>query len=145
MQTLSDVRAMLEARGLSPQHAFGQNFLVDQNLLTKLVDAARVSAGDTVLEVGPGTGVLTEVLLERGARVVACEIDRGLFELLHERLGGLHASRLTLHLGDCIGDGKRLASEVADSPGDGALKLVANAPHGVATPLLPGLQLRVSR
>ena len=68
---MSEIRSLLESRGLAPRRALGQNFLIDKNLLGKLVDAAGVRAGDLVLEVGPGTGTLTETLLERGSRVLA--------------------------------------------------------------------------
>ena len=65
-QTLSEIRALLAERGLTPRRRFGQNFLIDLNLMRKMVEAAGVCAGDVVLEVGPGTGSLTEMLLERG-------------------------------------------------------------------------------
>lgn len=81
-QTLSDIRALLAAAGLAPLHRFGQNFLVDLNLMRKLLAAAELSPGDVVLEVGPGTGSLTELLIETGARVIAVEIDRGLQRLI---------------------------------------------------------------
>ena len=51
---------MLQERGLSPRHRLGQNFLHDHNILSKLVDASDVQAGDVVLEIGPGTGSLTD-------------------------------------------------------------------------------------
>jgi serine protease Do len=66
MQTLAQIRALLEAHGLSPRKSLGQNFLIDQNLIRKLVDASGVHEDDLVLEVGPGTGALTEELLARG-------------------------------------------------------------------------------
>jgi 16S rRNA (adenine1518-N6/adenine1519-N6)-dimethyltransferase len=129
---------MLEERGLAPRKAFGQNFLVDHNLITRLVDASGVGDGDCVLEVGPGTGVLTEALLARGCRVVAAEIDRGLSGLLRERLGG--SERFTLVEGDCL-DGKHVLSPALECELDrvragGEFTLVANLPYGAATPLL---------
>lgn len=131
---------MLEARGLSPQKMFGQNFLIDHNLIRKLVDAAQLNAGDVVLEVGPGTGVLTEELIERGCKVIACDIDRGLCELLRERLG----SRITLIEGDCLASKHALSQQLTDALShfdvshDSAehFKLVANLPYACATPLM---------
>src|SRR4051812_5019410 len=107
MQTLIQIRALLEERGLAPRKSLGQNFLIDQNLIRKLVDASGVGAGDLVLEVGPGTGTLTEELLERGCEVVACELDRGLAELLRERLGA--NPRFTLVEGDCLASKREIA------------------------------------
>lgn len=140
MQTLSEIKALLEARGLAPRHALGQNFLIDKNLVAKLIDASGVKAGDTVLEVGPGTGTLTEGLLERGCRVVACELDAGLAALLRERIPTLgFGDHFTLIEGDCLETGKRLASAAAKALGDGPFALVANLPYGAATPLMLNL------
>ncbi|MGH7132213.1 MAG: 16S rRNA (adenine(1518)-N(6)/adenine(1519)-N(6))-dimethyltransferase RsmA [Phycisphaerales bacterium] len=140
MQTLSEIKALLESRGLAPRHALGQNFLIDKNLVAKLIDASGVKAGDTVLEVGPGTGTLTEGLLERGCRVVACELDAGLAALLRERIPALgFGDRFTLIEGDCLETGKRLASAAATALGDGPFSLVANLPYGAATPLMLNL------
>ena len=65
VQTLSQIRQLLDERGIKPKHRLGQNFLHDKNQLTKLLDAAQVKSGDLVLEVGPGTGTLTSALLAR--------------------------------------------------------------------------------
>lgn len=141
VQTLSEIRALLEARGLAPRKQLGQNFLVDHNLLARLVDDAGVQAGDAVLEVGPGTGTLTEELLDRGARVVACELDRGLAALLRERL----ASRDFLLIeGDCLETGKRLRADAlaALRARGSTFRLVANLPYGAATPLMIDLLTR---
>lgn len=138
MQTLAQIRRILEEHGLSPRHALGQNFLVDHNLLKRLVDAAQVGPGDVVLEVGPGTGTLTEELLDRGARVVACELDDNLADLLVARLGS--NPRFTLVRGDCLAGKRAVNPEILRALGDGlAFKLVANLPYGAATPLLLAL------
>lgn len=139
MQSLAEIKSLLEARGLQPKRSLGQNFLTDQNLILKLVRACEVGAEDRVLEIGPGTGTLTEALLETGASVLSCELDDSLAELLRERLGG--RSNWALVHGDCL-DGKRaLNPSLVEWLGDSAFKLVANLPYGCATPLISTLLL----
>lgn len=133
MQTLTEIRRMLEAAGLSPQKAFGQCFLVDHNMLSKLLELADVPAGLTVLEVGPGTGTLTEELLAAGAGVVACEIDHGMCRLLRQRLGG-HAG-FTLIEGDVLAGQHVLAPEVLNALPQ-RTQLVSNLPYNIATSLI---------
>ncbi|MEQ8843391.1 MAG: 16S rRNA (adenine(1518)-N(6)/adenine(1519)-N(6))-dimethyltransferase RsmA [Phycisphaerales bacterium] len=139
MQTLAEIKALLEARGLRPKRSLGQNFLADQNLILKLVTACAVGPEDRVLEVGPGTGTLTEALLETDAQVLSCELDDALADLLRERLGGRANFRL-VH-GDCLENKRTLHAEVAAWLGEAPFKLVANLPYGCATPLLSTLLL----
>ncbi|MFG0326215.1 MAG: 16S rRNA (adenine(1518)-N(6)/adenine(1519)-N(6))-dimethyltransferase RsmA [Phycisphaerales bacterium JB037] len=147
MQTLAEIRGLLESHGLSPRHRLGQCFLIDRNLVAKLVDSAGVGPGEVVLEVGPGTGTLTDTLLERGARVVACELDAGLCGLLRDRLGG--EERFTLVEGDCLARKSAVNPEILEAiaraqglesgRAPGPFKLVANLPYGAATPLMIAL------
>lgn len=136
-QTLADIKTLLESRGLSPRKRFGQNFLIDHNLVRKLADESGVVPGDLVLEVGPGTGTLTEELLGRGCEVIACELDRGLVGLLRERLGG-HAG-FTLIEGDCLAQKREVSPEIVDAIGGRRFVMVANLPYGAATPLMLAL------
>ena len=76
VQTQSEIKEILAARGISPKHRFGQNFLVDHNLLKRLVDASGIGEGSLVVEIGPGTGTMSEEILARGAELVAIELDR---------------------------------------------------------------------
>lgn len=137
MQSITEIRALLDERGLSPRRRFGQNFLHDHNQLQRLVDAADVQSGARVLEVGPGTGTLTETLVESGAEVIASEIDHGLADLIEDRLG----DRITLVRGDCLGRGRRLAPDLLSALGDGPFTLVANLPYQIASPLMIELLL----
>lgn len=134
-QTLSDIKQLLADHGLRPKKKFGQNFLHDGNHMAKILDAAQLKPGDTVLEVGPGTGALTERLVEAGAHVVAVEIDRDMQPILQARLG----DKITLHLGDAL-DGKHtISAEVLKLLGDKPLKLIANLPYNIASPLMANL------
>jgi 16S rRNA (adenine1518-N6/adenine1519-N6)-dimethyltransferase len=155
MQTLTQIRAMLAERGLSPRHALGQHFLIERPLIARLCEAAGLAGGGAepapwarvVLEVGPGTGALTEELLARGARVVACELDAGLAALLRDRLGG--HERFALIEGDCLERGRAVNRHligcvrraVAAAPGAEGFSLVANLPYQAGTALLLALLL----
>jgi 16S rRNA (adenine1518-N6/adenine1519-N6)-dimethyltransferase len=105
-----------------PKKSLGQHFLVDENILGVIGRLAELDAGDVVLEIGPGLGVLTRYLAERVARVHAVEIDASLAPHLRE-----------LDVDLRIGDALRL--DLAALAPD-ATKLVANLPYNVATPLL---------
>ncbi|MCC5822199.1 MAG: 16S rRNA (adenine(1518)-N(6)/adenine(1519)-N(6))-dimethyltransferase RsmA [Phycisphaerales bacterium] len=144
MQTLTQIRELLERAGHAPKKSLGQNFLIDHNLINKLLDAAELSPGELVLEVGPGTGTLTEGLLERGARVIACELDTGLSQVLRETLGAQHPDRFTLIEGDCLANKRTMNTEVATLLADrpGGFKLVANLPYHAATPLMMTLMTK---
>jgi len=125
----SEVRALLGRLGIRPSKALGQHFLVDGNILDILLRAADVRPGETVVEVGPGLGALTERLLEAGARVVAIEKDSRMTAWLRERFPG--EVRLELLNEDALRtDWKRVAE------GPGTVKVVANLPYGVGSRIL---------
>ncbi len=118
---LSEVRALADRCGFHPSRALGQNFLVDGNILDILVEASGVRAGDHVLEVGPGMGVVTAALLERGVHVTAIEKDHRLFALLQETFGG--EPNLELIEGDALDLAVPLVRKKAIS------SLVSNLPY----------------
>ena len=133
---------MAEA-GLRPDRRYGQHFLVDGNLMRLLVAEANLKSSDTVLEVGPGVGNLTELLLAQAGRVVAVEVDPALAEIARARLGG--AANLDLLVTDILADKRHIAPAVLEALESrqrtlgGAVKLVANLPYAAATPLVAEL------
>ena len=144
-QTKTQIQQLLAEANTAPRHRFGQNFMIDANVVRLIADAGTIDAGDVVIEVGPGTGTLTDELLSRGpARVVAVEIDRDLAGSLRGRLGG--DARFALIEGDAL-DGKHtihaeLEAAIAAARQCGAsVKLVANLPYNIASPLVVGLLL----
>jgi 16S rRNA (adenine1518-N6/adenine1519-N6)-dimethyltransferase len=130
--------------GISPQTKFGQNFLIDLNLIDILVDAAELSADDVVLEIGTGTGSLTAMVAPRVAAVVTVEVDPVMFQLAGEELHLLKNVTM-LHL-DALKNKNRfnpavlqaVAEQLAVAPGR-RFKLVANLPYNVATPIIGNL------
>lgn len=133
MQTLSEIRQLLRSVGVRPSRHRGQCFLIDKNLMHKLLETAELDGDETVLEVGPGTGSLTEELLDRSAAVVVVELDRGLAKLLRERF--TDAENLLILHRDVLEGKHAISGEVLSSLPDRAM-LVSNLPYGIATPLL---------
>ena len=129
---LTRTRALLASRGLRPHTARGQHFLVDPKVRDAIVEAAGVSPGSLVVEIGPGTGVLTEALLLRGASVLAVELDRGLASLLDETLGRDPRLRVL------VGDGLHFdfAGHLGAHPQRGRILVVANIPYYITSPLI---------
>ena len=138
-QTKHQIEALLSVAGAKPRQQFGQNFMIDQNLVRAVAQAGRVTMEDCIIEVGPGTGSLTEELLDRAGQVVAVEIDRNLAALLRTTLGG--RPNFKLIEGDALA-GKHelspaLAASIAEAGHSGRpVKLVANLPYNVASPLV---------
>ncbi|MFK7758628.1 MAG: 16S rRNA (adenine(1518)-N(6)/adenine(1519)-N(6))-dimethyltransferase RsmA [Phycisphaerales bacterium] len=145
MQSVTQIRELLEMAGHGPKKALGQNFLIDQNLIHKLLDASGVQDGDLVLEIGPGTGALTVGLLERGCRVIASELDRDLARVVRETLGAQYSSQLEIIEGDCLAGKKSLNPEVVQALGDQPFSMVANLPYHAATPVMMTLMTRHER
>jgi 16S rRNA (adenine1518-N6/adenine1519-N6)-dimethyltransferase len=129
---LSRTRALLASRGLRPKAARGQHFLVDPQVRDGIVAAAGVGPGSQVVEIGPGTGVLTEALLQRGASVLAVEVDRDLAAALAGTLGC--EPRLTLLVADAL----RLdfMEHLGMHPERGRIRVVANIPYCITSPLI---------
>lgn len=140
MQSLASIKELLESRGLRPSKSLGQNFLIEPAHVLRLVDAAGVGPGDLVLEVGPGTGVLTDVLLERGCTVIACELDRGMAELLRDRLAApMKSGQFTLIEDDCLATKHEVNPRIIGALAGHPFRLVANLPYGAASPLIIAL------
>src|SRR5262249_17868286 len=79
----SDLHAFLKEQGTFAKKSLSHNFLIDGNIVNKIVDTADISNGDLVLEIGPGPGALTQALLKRGAKVTAIEMDPHFADELH--------------------------------------------------------------
>ena len=136
-QTKTQIQAILAEAQTQPRHRFGQNFMIDGNLVRIIADAGEISADDLIIEVGPGTGTLTEELLARGAQVVAVEIDRDLAQSLRTRLADHQNFRLIE--GDALSNKHTLCPELTEvlrANSHRKRKLIANLPYNIASPLV---------
>jgi len=143
-QTLSFISKSLERAGLHPKTKYGQNFLVDLNLLDILVKGADIQKTDVILEVGTGMGSLSKLMSPLAGAIVTVEIDRDLQALAAKELRG--ASNITMLTCDALRNKNNMRDEVlvavreklASIPGS-AFKLVSNLPYNVATPIISNL------
>jgi 16S rRNA (adenine1518-N6/adenine1519-N6)-dimethyltransferase len=138
-QTKHEIQSLLADANSHPRHRFGQNFMIDQNLVRLVADAGGLGPGDVAIEVGPGTGTLTEELLARAGRVVAVEIDRDLAAMLRRQFADRPA--FSLIEGDALAGKHGLNAELVEAirvaKGQGQpAKLVANLPFNIASPLV---------
>lgn len=117
------------------QKKFGQNFLIDAHVLDKIIAAAEVGPEDFVLEIGPGIGTMTQYLAEHAREVVAVEIDTHLIPILEETLS--EYDNVTIINADVL---KLDIAELAQEKNDGKpIKVVANLPYYITTPIIMGL------
>lgn len=129
--TLKVVRDLLKTRSLAPQKRMGQNFLVDANVARKSLELAAIEQNDFIVEIGPGLGALSTLLLEAQCQVYAIEMDSGLHRYLQEEITPLYPDRLHLTHGDAMD------MPVASLPPEtDTYKIVANLPYAISTPWL---------
>jgi len=146
----------LKMHGISAKKRYGQNFLIDPRVLTRILEGAEITKEDTVLEVGPGIGTMTQALCEKAGRVIAVEIDRDMIPILEENLEGYHnyeiinedilkvdLQALSDRIAACNADGGKGNADGKEKNADGGslkrLKVVANLPYYITTPILMGL------
>jgi len=143
-QSVTYLMKRFREAGIHVKSKHGQNFLIDLNLLRLLVESAELHSNDVVLEVGTGTGSLTEHIAPHVAEVVTVEIDAQMYQLASEELYTFNnvtmlrqdALRNKNHLDEQVLDTVR--EKLAEAPGR-CFKLVANLPYNVATPIISNL------
>ena len=128
--------AVLNRYGFSFQKKFGQNFLIDENVVEKIVRDAVVTKDDFVLEIGPGIGTMTQILCENAREVVAVEIDDKLIPILTEDTLSWYDNVTVIHEDILKLDIVKLANE---RNGGKPIKVVANLPYYITTPIIMGL------
>ena len=117
------------------QKKFGQNFLIDPNVLERIMDAAEITGEDCVLEIGPDIGTMTQYLCERARHVISVEIDKNLIPILEDTLAA-YDNKTIINEDILKVDMNRLAEEYN---GGKPMKVVANLPYYITTPIIMGL------
>ena len=131
--TPTNARQLMAKHGLYPQKKLGQNFLIDNHVLDKIVAAANLDDSELVIEIGPGLGALTNRLAEIAQKVCAIEIDTKLAELLQANA----APNVEIINKDILKTD--LADIIASNSKSGSAKLVANLPYYITTPIIFGV------
>ena len=127
--------AVLQKHQFTFQKKFGQNFLIDTHVLDKIIRSAEISQDDMVLEIGPGIGTMTQYLACAAGKVIAVEIDRALIPILEDTLEGYDNVRVIN--GDILKID--LPKLVEEENGGRPIKVVANLPYYITTPIIMGL------
>ena len=131
----ANTMAVLKKYNFSFQKKYGQNFLIDTNILERIISESEITKDDCVLEIGPGIGTMTQYLAESAKRVVAVEIDRSLIPILEDTLSGY--DNVTVINDDILKvDIKKICDEYNDAR---PIKVVANLPYYITTPIIMGL------
>jgi 16S rRNA (adenine1518-N6/adenine1519-N6)-dimethyltransferase len=123
-------KEILHQYGIKPNKKLGQSFLIDINVINRIVHAANISQEDIVVEIGAGIGVLTENIAKKAKRVIAVEIDRNLVEVLKDKLGVY--DNVEVHSGDILKFDFNSISETHSSK----IKIIGNVPYNISSPLI---------
>lgn len=137
MNTEQKTNQILKKNNLRPNKRFGQNFLIDDDILQGIVEASNLTSEDIVIEIGPGLGNLTEYLLKKAKKVIAFEIDKNMVEVLNERFEAnsnfdlIYNDILKVNIDDYI-------YAVIANMGQfkGKIKVIANLPYYITTPII---------
>jgi 16S rRNA (adenine1518-N6/adenine1519-N6)-dimethyltransferase len=143
--TKQQLELLLDQAGVTPRRLWGQHFLIDLNLMRLLVDAAQLQGNETVLEVGTGTGSLTDLLAPRVGRVITAEIDKALAAIAAQELK--RHNNVTLFHTDILSSKSTIYNKVLEAVAAGLTELkgpfvlIANLPYQVSAPLMINLVL----
>ncbi|MCP4709733.1 MAG: ribosomal RNA small subunit methyltransferase A [Planctomycetes bacterium] len=143
--TKQQIQGYLNSAGISPRRLWGQNFLIDLNLMRFLVDAAALKGNEVVLEIGCGTGSLTELLSDQAGKVIAVDIDQNLVKIARQQLESRENIQFinsdVLSTKNCIHRQVRDQIWQARQEFAGPFYMIANLPYQVAAPLMINLLL----
>lgn len=137
MDTLKITKGILNKYGIKANKRFGQNFLIDDNILNNIVEVSDIKENDLIIEIGPGLGNLTQYLLKKARHVLLVEIDDKMIEILNDRFSNynnytlLNKDVLKINLDEIIDNIEKKNNIVFDN-----IKVVANLPYYITTPII---------
>jgi len=143
MQTKHQVELLLSRAGRLPNKTLGQHFLIDLNLMRLLIDTAAIEKNDTVIEIGCGTGSLTEAIAERAGSIIGIEYDKVLAEIVTSRFAG--AANVRIINGDALANKNTINPQLLTAAKEeqqklgGKILLVANLPYNIASAAMVNL------
>lgn len=122
------ISEILQKYGIKPQKRFGQNFLVNMGVIEKITSAVFACPSDNIIEIGPGIGVMTRILANTGANIIAVDADSQMIKILHEELGQMKNVKVVQN--------DILKFEVPPLPDGKRYKVVGNIPYNISSPIL---------
>jgi len=125
---MSEIKSILLKYKIHPNKLMGQNFLIDENILNKIIESADIKKDDTILEIGPGLGILTIELAKRARKVIAIEKDKNLCEILQKILDAENVKNVKIINADILKSRYKIQ--------DTNYKVVANIPYYLTSPLI---------
>ena len=132
---LEETRFLMKKYHIKANKSLGQNFLISNEVVEKIVDCSNISKDDLVIEIGPGLGTLTKELLEKAGKVVAIELDKKMLSILKDRFSLYH--NFSLINKDVLKvDLNKLIKEEKEKNGFKRAKIVANLPYYITTPII---------
>lgn len=131
MNTLNKTKYLMNKYNINPTKKFGQNFLIDDNILQNIVDASNITEDDIVIEIGPGLGNLTQYLIEKAKFVILIEIDNSMIGVLEDRFKEYQNYKILNQ--DIL---KINLDELTREYNSSNIKVVANLPYYITTPIL---------
>ncbi len=132
---LEDTQFIMKKYKIRANKALGQNFLINQNVVDKIVDSSNITKEDLVIEIGPGLGTLTKELLEKAGKVICIELDKKMIKILTDRFSLydnfelIHGDVLKIRL-------NKIIKEEKEKNGFQSAKIVANLPYYITTPII---------
>ena len=136
MNLFDETKMLMKKYNIKANKNLGQNFLIDNQVILDIVDSAEISKNDIVIEIGPGLGSMTQILLERAKKVICVELDKKMIKILSERFIAynnielIYGDILKIDLKSIIKDEKSNDNEIKN------VKIVANLPYYITTPII---------